>query len=187
MMAVESSGFQLTVPENLAEPTPATLRVREVDFREDPRWLQFISQHPDALIYHHPTWLSALEGEYRGKCIALACEDADGRFQGILPLLHTRGLPIRISRHQIGRRLSSLPRTPLAGPLATSNLAMASLVRAAVDYVRNEPDVRLELKTTVPGLDQLVDGLQCIRWRDTYVRGLPDNQNRKAECKDVGT
>lgn len=186
-MANEPYGFQLTAPEYLAEPATATLRVREVDFREDPRWLQFISQHPDALIYHHPTWLSALESEYRGKCIALACEDADGEIQGILPLLYTRGLPIRISRHQVGRRLSSLPRTPLAGPLATSNLAAASLVKAAIDYVRNEPGLRLELKTTIPDLDKLVDGLQCIRWRDTYVRGLPDNRNRDVACKHAGT
>ncbi len=134
-MTNEPSDLQVSVPELHTESTAAILRVREVDFRQDPRWLEFISVHPDALIYHHPIWLSALESEYGRKCVTLACEDAEGRFQGILPLLQTRGVPIRISRHQIGRRLSSLPRTPLAGPLATSNVVAAALVRAAVDYV----------------------------------------------------
>ncbi len=46
--------------------------------------------------------------------------------------------------------------------------------------------MRLELKTTIPDLDKLVDGLQCIRWRDTYVRGLPDNRSREVECKQAG-
>ena len=163
--------------EKPGEPQSSPLRVVEADFREDPRWLDFLSSHRDALIYHHPGWLAALENEYGRRCIALACEGSDGVFQGVLPLLLTRGLPLRLSRHQVGRRLSSLPRTPLAGPLASNSQALAALLRAALQLVQGEPNLQLELKTTTPDLDKIVPELQCVRWRDTYVRGLPTNEN----------
>ncbi len=181
LVTQEQGGLELAVAEGFPEPPVGTLQVREVDFRKDSRWLEFLSGHPDALIYHHPAWLSALEKEYGRKCVALACEDGEGRLQGILPLLPTQGLPLSLSRHQIGRRLSSLPRTPLAGPLAKSREAAAALVQAALDRVRREPGMQLELKSTIPDLDMLVEGLQCVRWRDTYVRGLPENENPEAE------
>lgn len=157
------------------ERDAAFLHVVEVDFRKDQRWVEFLSRHRDALIYHHPGWLAALEDEYDRTCIALACEGQDGTFQGVLPLLPTRGLPVRLSRNRVGKRLSSLPRTPLAGPLATNDRAMTLLLQAAVERAKNEPGMQLEMKTTLPGLEQLVPELQCVRWRDTYVRGLPTN------------
>ena len=158
------------------QQSSSPLRVREVDYRNDPRWLEYLSCHCDALVYHHPGWLAALEEEYGRKCVALACEDAAGRFQGILPLAPTRGLPLRFSRNRTGRRLSSLPRTPLAGPLASSNDALTALLRAAVDLVRGQPGTQLELKTTLADLDQLLPDLECVRWRDTFTRGLPTNE-----------
>lgn len=154
----------------------SSLRVIEVDFRKDPRWLEFLSNHRDALIYHHPGWLAALEAEYGRKCVALACEGPDRRFLGILPLLPTRGLPLPFFRNRIGRRLSSLPRTPLAGPLASDDRAMTALLRAAVQRVQSLPNTQLELKTTQPGLDKLLPELECVPWRDTYVRGTPANE-----------
>lgn len=183
-MTSETDRSHFADRERAGEMPLESLRVIEVDFRKDSRWETFISSHPEALIYHHPSWLAALESEYGSKCVALACESAEGEFKGILPLLRTRGLPFSISRHQVGPRLSSLPRTPLAGPLADSNEIAALLVRAAVDRVRSEPGLQLELKTTVPGLERMVDGLHCVNWRDTFVRGLPANEN--AECASEG-
>jgi len=151
------------------------LRVVEADFRKDPRWMDFLSNHRDALIYHHPGWLAALEAEYGRKCVALACEGSDGKFLGVLPLLATRGIPLQLSRNRVGRRLSSLPRTPLAGPLANDDGAMMALLRAAIGRVQALGNTQLELKTTQPGLHRLIPELQCVPWRDTYVRGLPTN------------
>ena len=51
-----------------------------------------------------------------------------------------------------GRRLSSLPRTPVAGPLALNERAVAALVSAAIDRVRGEVGTRLELKPSWDGL-----------------------------------
>ena len=152
------------------------LRVVEVDFHNDRRWLDFLCSHRDALVYHHPGWLTALESEYGRKCVALACEDDQGELQGILPLLPTRGFPLRWVRNQVHRRLSSLPRTPLAGPVANNEAALAALLRAAVERVKALPGYQLELKTMIPGLEQLVPELQCIQWRGTWVRGLPTNE-----------
>ncbi len=175
----------LDLQRGMQPAAPMPLRVVETDFRNDLRWLEFISAHRDTLIYHHPEWLAALEKEYGRKCIALACEDGNGKFQGVLPLLPTRGLPFHLGRNQVGRRLSSLPRTPLAGPLATSDQAMTALLQAAIDLIRHTPNTQLELKTTTPGLEKLLPELQCVRWRETYVRGLPKNLNLTNEIEDA--
>jgi hypothetical protein len=158
------------------ESSGNSLRVIEVDFRNDSRWIDFLSAHPDALVYHHPGWLAALESEYRNKCVALACEGPDSSFQAILPLLPTRGLPFRMSRHQIGRRLSSLPRTPLAGPLANGPLAMKAILEHAIRLVKTDGHVQLEIKSTLPDLDRLVPALACVQWRGTYTRSLPNSE-----------
>ncbi len=158
-----------------------SLRTARVDFRTDIRWTEFLSLHPDATIYHHPGYLSALESEYGRQCIALACEGPDGNFQAILPLLSTRGLPWRFSRHNVGARLSSLPRTPVAGPLASNGEALKAILEAAVDLVRTGHHGQLEIKTMIQDLDRLVPALRGTAWRDTYVRGLPDNSSLEAE------
>lgn len=149
------------------------LRAVEIDLRSDPRWDQFVCEHPDALIYHHSGWLTALEKEYGQECRYLACQDPDGRLQAILPLLHTQGMPIRIGRSASGRRWSSLPRTPLAGPLALDDKAMAVVLRQAIALVGNEPGVQLEIKTRYPSLNHLVPELSCVPWRFTYIEQLP--------------
>lgn len=167
--------------------TEKNRRVIEVDFRRDPRWLEFLASHPDATIYHHPGWLAALECEYGRQCKALACEDGDGRLEAVLPLLSTRGLPFSVSKHSIRRRLSSLPRTPLAGPLATNPAAMKAVLYAAIELVQKDPHLQLEIKTTTPGLDKLVPALRCINWRQTFVRGLPRNEIAEPEFRSQET
>ena len=37
-----------------------TMRIVEIDFESDPRWDEFVTGHPDGLVYHHSQWLSAL-------------------------------------------------------------------------------------------------------------------------------
>ena len=148
-------------------------RVIEIDFRKDKRWEDFISLHPDALIYHHTNWLSALEAEFGQKCVCLACEGPDGELRAILPLFYTKGLPFNIGRNASGRRLSCLPRTPVAGPLAVDKESLAAVVRRAVELSGSHRGTQLEIKSRIPGLDSLVEGLVCVPWRLTYVEELP--------------
>src|SRR4051812_23606663 len=115
------------------------LRVVAANYRSDPRWELFVASHPDATVYHHPAWLRVLERTYGYKPVNLACQDARGQLQGVLPLCATRG-PIT------GRGLASLPRTPLAGPIAVDGAALAALVRAAIERVQVGSGAILQLK-----------------------------------------
>jgi hypothetical protein len=152
------------------------LRAVSVDVGEDVRWRLFVESHRDALIYHHPGWLTALEQEYGQRCIGLACEDECGEFQAVLPLFFTKGLPLTVGAHATGRRLSSLPRTPVAGPLANDKESQAIVLRAAVELARAE-SVQLEIKSQRQGLDDCLPELACLPWRFTHVTELPSPQS----------
>jgi hypothetical protein len=186
-MKVDEAQSESAAKISVTHPAVETGRVIEVDFRRDPRWLDFLASHPDATIYHHPGWLASLESEYGRKCKALGCEASDGRLEAVLPLLYTRGFPLRVSRHSIGRRLSSLPRTPLAGPLAKNAVAMKTILNAAIELVQREPHLQLEIKTAIPDLDEVVPALQRVTWRDTFVRGLPHKEVPQSESKTQET
>ncbi len=153
------------------------LRVMEMDPQVDGRWESFVSCHAEATVYHHPAWLGVLEREYPQRSLHLACVDDGGRVHGVLPLLYTRGLPGGALSGVVGRRLSSLPRTPVAGPLATSPVATAALVRHAVERVDAQPGLRLQLKVTASELDGEVAGVERTPWRTTYVVPLPGPGN----------
>lgn len=158
--------------------TVSALRVVEVDALSDPRWEAFVATHPEGLIYHHPAWLHVLEREYGQKLLCLLCEDAAGVCRGILPLAYTRGLPFGTGGELTGRRLSSLPRTPVAGPLALDDQATAALLRETVQRVREQPPIRLQLKASSNQLDGLVEGLVGTPWRQSYTLTLPKNPDQ---------
>src|SRR5690242_514323 len=108
---------------------PAATRVIELDPRRDGRWAAFVNSRRDALVYQHPAWLRVLEQTYGGEPIVFACEEPDGSLSGILPLFYTRGI-------LTGCRLSSLPHTPVAGPLADGGDSTALLLDAAVSWAK---------------------------------------------------
>jgi hypothetical protein len=155
------------------------LRVVELDWGHDVRWAEFLETRRDALVFHHPGWLGSLEREYGRPPIGLACVEGgehveDGeRVLGVLPLLETRGLPLPGLRAVAGPRLSSLPRTPLAGPCAVDATAERALLAAAVQRVRLRPGLQLQLKPGRPGLSDWAPALTRVPWRWTYVVELP--------------
>lgn len=151
-------------------------RVIQMDMR-DPRWDSFVLTAQGATVFHHSGWLAALEHEYGQRPLKLACEEPDGTLSGILPLMVTRGLPFGIGGASAGRRLSSLPRTPVAGPLGTSDAVLRALVEAAVARAR-PAGLRLQLKQAARTLDDLMPGLQGTPWRLSYVKPLPDDPDR---------
>jgi hypothetical protein len=167
------------MPANAHTPadSPAKdLRVIEIDVRRDSRWEAFVDAHPDALIFHHPAWLQVLEREYAQRAITLACEDGSGTLHGILPLSSTRGLPFGIGGRSGRRRLSSLPRTPLAGVLSTSRTASRVLLEAAIRLVDPRSGETLQIKAADPCLDDLVDGVVRQTWRTSYAVTLPEQR-----------
>ena len=141
-------------------------------------------EHPNGSIYHHPAWLQALEREYGQKGIYLICEDTSGQVLAILPMLYTRGLPFGASRPLTGRRLASLPRTPLAGPLSVDSQATIALLREAMQRVSGSPDVQIQIKTQGRELDGLIDGVVCTPWRLSYVLRLATTSNGSFRVAD---
>ena len=151
------------------------LRVVETEPQSDPRWESFVAQHPHGSIYHHPAWLDSLEREYGQKGVHLTCEDATGNLVAILPMLRTRGLPFSLRRSLTGRRLSSLPRTPIAGPLSIDSRASAALLLRAMEHVSADSTLLLQIKAQGSDLDGIIPGLDCVPWRLSYVLRLPTN------------
>ncbi len=129
-----------------------------------------------ATVFHHSGWLSALQHENRQPPVRLACEEPDGTLSGILPLMATRGLPVAggIGTH---RRLSSLPRTPVAGPIGTSDAVLQALVGSAMARARR-CGLRLQLKQAARNLDGVLPGLSGTPWRLSYVKPLPGDPDR---------
>jgi len=165
------------------------VKITEIDPWKDPRWETFVLHHPEATVYHHPAWLGALRREYQQRSLYLACEDAEGRLRGVFPLLYTRGIPL--SRGPLtGPRLASLPRTPLAGPLALDPPALTALLLEAQRRASDGPSLRLQIKAHADDLSNGVPGIAKKAWRQTYVVPLsgkpglpyhnPDSQNRSS-------
>jgi CelD/BcsL family acetyltransferase involved in cellulose biosynthesis len=150
------------------------LSVRETNPCLDPRWESFVMQHPGASVYHHPAWLASLEQECRQPSVYLICEDAGGKLFGVFPLIYTRGVPFRKGDPLSGARLSSLPRTPLAGPLTTDRRATTLLLEEAVRRA-SDSHVRLQIKTQGEELSGMVDGVVTKPWRLTYLLHLPED------------
>ncbi|MDI3340752.1 MAG: GNAT family N-acetyltransferase [Sphaerobacter sp.] len=133
---------------------------------DDERWAAFVTSRPDALTYHHPAWSRVIQEAYGHTPAHLACEDEGRRLQGVLPLCYQRGI-------LSGRRLSSLPNTPVCGPLATSPAAATALLQAAADRVRSEPGLHLQIKSLAPDLDPDGKLLARVDWVPTYILELP--------------
>jgi CelD/BcsL family acetyltransferase involved in cellulose biosynthesis len=148
------------------------LRIIDIDPAHDRRWDEFVTAHADGLVFHHTAWLQTLECEYDHRTLALAAEDAEGRLHAILPLAYTLGLPFRLGGPAASRRLASLPRTPVAGPLSTSRDALVAVVGSAVERIRAEPGVRLQIKPPTRELDG-VGELVGRPWRLNYAVELP--------------
>jgi CelD/BcsL family acetyltransferase involved in cellulose biosynthesis len=167
-----------TVNADIAGGCTEAFRIIEMDPESDRRWEAFVAAQPRGLIYHHPAWIRTLEREYERESIVLALVDSAGQIRGVLPLMETRGLPFSVGRQMIGHRLSSLPRTPVAGPLAVDEQATNTLVAAAMDMVRRKPGTHLQLKLDSDAAVRSVEGLTGAPWRLTYELHLPEDPDR---------
>jgi hypothetical protein len=145
-------------------------RVITVDPSSDQRWDGYVTAHPEAVVYQHSAYLRALSREYGRPVLGLACENAAGAVTGVLPLMWTRGLPL--ARSVAGRRLSSLPRTPIAGPLVDDEHALAALVQDATWRLTERSGAQLQLKPAAARLDGMPALTRCP-WRSTFVYDLP--------------
>lgn len=144
-----------------------TTRVVDIDPRTDPRWGAFVQSHPEGLVYHHPLWIEVLQRTYGHEPACLACEDQDGTLQGVLPLFRSRGL-------FLGQRWSSLPHSPVGGPLVRNQRAVMALLRAAMARIDRTPGSSLQIKLPPGTRHAAADGLVTVAGEMTFVLDLPD-------------
>lgn len=146
-------------------------RVIEINPNTDERWEQYVSAHPDSLVFHHPAWLRVLEEAFAYKPVHLACVDEIGQLRGVLPLFALHGVVT-------GNRFSSLPRTPLAGPLASDIMATKALLDAAVERVQAVPGAQLQFKLDSEAISGLSEHIVGARWRQSYQVDLPEQPDQ---------
>jgi hypothetical protein len=137
-----------------------------------PQWLEYVNSNKHAEIYNHPLWVKALENEYQRKAVILYCEDEHSEIKGVLPLLPTLGIPFN-NEPVAARRLSSLPRTPIGGFLFDSANAGKLLIEKAIGKIGENPKTLLQLKSLDENLNEDIDGLVKIPWRNAYFIELP--------------
>lgn len=144
---------------------PNDVRLVELN-ADDARWRTFVEAHPDALVYHHPAWIETLHVAYGYEPLVLGSEQDGGELTGVLPLMRKRGLAT-------GKRLSSLPHTPVAGLLASDPGSATALTEEAEARARAERGMGLELKSAAP-LDAAGGALDGGAWSTSYSLALPD-------------
>ncbi len=147
------------------------MRVIEVDPSSDARWDEYVTGHPQGLIYHRAAWLRVLSDDYGDRFVNLLCEDGSDVL-GVLPLCRTRGVPLGLGGVDAGARLASLPRSPIGGPLVSHHEVASALVEAALERSR-AAGIRLQLKPpeAADALDRI---LPRVQGDSSYVLDLPE-------------
>jgi len=119
-------------------------QVVEVDPSSDARWDRFVLAQPSASGHHLAGWAGILRECYGYRPRYLALEEA-GALVGVLPLVHG-------SRRLFGSRLSSLPTSKSAGPLALSVAGERELLRVAAEISLRESAGALIVRSEHAGL-----------------------------------
>jgi hypothetical protein len=180
MRSINTSACGINVAGSESQLTdhsePATERLQVVHLSlDDPRLIPFVAAHPSGTVYHHPAWLRTLRAEYDRSMVILGCENRDGHLAGIFPLMSTRGVPRSVFGGIAEARLSSLPRTPIAGPLCANEEASRQLLSAAVGLMSPAQGVRLQIKTEGPLPGSFAGDFSGAPWRKSFVLQLPED------------
>ena len=139
----------------------------------DQEWSDFISERSDATIYHHPAWLRVLQNETKQPILRLVCRDENARLVGVYPIQYTRGMPLGLGGILAAKRLSSLPRTPIGGPIAVNNVIEAMLVKKAFEISDKNGGPLIQIKSYDHTLHEKIPGLFRFFWREVYITKIP--------------
>ncbi len=131
----------------LSEPAPTIAdklemaRVERIDPWEDPRWMKFLIEHPEASIFHHPAWLSVLSTAYGyiPRCLAGVI---DGKIVGILPLMEVRSW-------LTGARAVCLPFSDQCGPIFGVEGVLDLLLQRCSEEMKERGWKYVEIRSTI--------------------------------------
>lgn len=176
---VESILFSHLKNDSIYNTTHSQYRVVELDSeRFFGKWEDYVLQHSESHIYNHPLWFKALELEYNNKGSILVCVDDNDNIKGVLPLLLTLGLPLKLGDLVTTRRYSSLPRTPLGGLLTNDYKAKIMLLNEAINKTNEKGKTFLQLKSYSSDICEGVEKIKQITWRTSYFVELPDDPEK---------
>jgi len=139
------------------------------------KWDNYVHSHPAGTIFHLSSWLEALENESGQKVIRIISYDDKDQINGIFPLQFTAGLPTAFGGVLGAKRLSSLPRTPTGGPVASHTRITKGLIEKAIDMVDRHSDHLLQIKSFADDLNQKLEPLNKYFWREIYLKEIPDH------------
>jgi CelD/BcsL family acetyltransferase involved in cellulose biosynthesis len=151
---------------------PATLTLDPAD----PRWAAFVAARPEALPYHHPSWIATLAGCYGFRAFVLAVADPSGRIVAGLPVME-------VARRPGGRaRWVALPFTDRCPPLAVDDRAergLAEALRAAADAAGvARVEVRAPLARLAPETVAVEHVLDLAPGAEALARGFSSAARR---------
>ena len=147
-------------------------KISEETSEIDQEWINFIQEKAECSIYYHPAWLRALEEETNQKIIKLVCRDNTGKLVGIMPLQYTKGMPFNIGGIPAIKRISSLPRTPVGGLVASNDEVADILISKANEISKKNSKYRLQIKSFNGGLNERISALSKYYWREFYFTDI---------------
>ena len=153
------------------------IELNKIDSVMEERWDNFIYSHPEGEIYFTNHWLKIIQKESGEELIRLICFNERNEILGIMPLVTTKGFPFGIGGIATSARLSSLPRTPIGGPLSVSPDVSFLLLDEAVKLLNRLPGKILQIKSISDKLGGSKNKFICVPWRKTYILEIPDDKN----------
>ncbi len=133
---------------------------------------EYLLSNPDARIYHHPLYLRVLSIESKQTCQLIISRNTEGKINGLMPLLRTKGIPFGPNPIVCAKRLSSLPRTPYAGALADDSKVFSQILETLKEMSEEYSGSLIQVKTDNPS-KYSEKGFKSIEWRKTFIKDIP--------------
>ena len=149
------------------------INIDQNDSALEMKWDKFVASHPEGQIYFTNDWLKITQKESESKMFRLMCLNESDEIVGILPLLTTKGFPFGLGGVPGSKRLSSLPRTPMGGPLVSDEAASEKLLSKAIELNSSEPKRLIQIKSFNTDLNDKVELLAKYFWREIYLTEIP--------------
>ncbi|GMR25747.1 MAG: hypothetical protein BMS9Abin39_1072 [Ignavibacteria bacterium] len=162
------------VDNNIALQSEKKLNIIMAGSEMDSKWDDYVHKHADGTIYHNSAWLDVIEKESGQKVLKLICTDENDNVMGIFPLQYTAGFPFGIGGVPGSKRLSSLPRTPIGGPLTSNVSVTKTMIEKAISIVGDDSNRLLQIKSYATDLNEKVEKLIKYLWREIYLKEIPD-------------
>jgi hypothetical protein len=158
--------------------------IEDQNFELETKWDNFVASHPEGQIYFTTGWLKIIQQESGEKLIRLACVDDEENILGVMPLVTTKGFPLGMGGVTAAARLSSLPRTPIGGPLSVTDEINTLLLDEAIKLLDKYPGKILQVKSFSDKLNDSQEELVCVPWRESYILEIPEDKNKEIRFGD---